>query len=121
MLKQYNYIELMLEKQNSSFWFFEPKLKYFANDIMKMMEIIDAIEIDSSLNRAFQACGTLNIPFNRNFKKIYRFDGENIVVDWKISSLACYLIIINCSPCHEIVAKAQLYFALNREMYSKPI
>ena len=81
---------------------------------MEMLDIEDAEEIVRSLNRTFHACGTLNISFNRNFKRVYRFDGERLIVDWKISPLACYLIIINCNPNHESVAKAQIYFAMNK-------
>ena len=114
MLKLYNYLDTMMEERNNQQWYFEAKLNYFACDVMETLDIEDAEEIAVSLNRAFQACGTLNIPFNRNFKRVYRFDGESLIADWKISSLACYLIIINCNPSHESVAKAQLYFAMNQ-------
>lgn len=114
MLKLYDYLEAMVEEQNYRQNFFETKLNYFAGDIMETLDIVDATEITSSLNRAFQACGSLNIPFDKNFKRVYRFNGEELIVDWKISTLACYLIIINCSPSHESVAKAQLFFAINQ-------
>lgn len=113
MLKQYDNFEINMALQNNEPWFFEPRLNYFACDILDTLEITDADERVLSLNRAFQACGTLQISINRNFKRVYRFDGENLIIDWKISSLACYLIVINCNPSHEQVAKAQLYFAMN--------
>lgn len=114
MLKLYDYLEYMMEEYNNRQWFFETRLNYFAHDIMEMLNIEDAEEIAESLNRAFQACSTLNIPFNKNFKRVYRFNGEYLIADWKISSLACYLIVINCNPSHESVAKAQIYFAMNK-------
>jgi DNA-damage-inducible protein D len=114
MLKLYDYLEAMIEERNRRYWFFETKLNFYASEIMQSLDIEDADDIASSLNRAFRACETLQIPLNRNFKRVYCSDGKNLNLDWKISAFACYLIIINCNPRHESVAKAQLYFAMNQ-------
>ena len=110
MLKLYDY----LEEHNNRQWYYDNRLDYFASEIMKMLEIEDETDITFSLSRALQVCRTLNIPVSRNFKKVYRFNGVNLVTDWKISPLASYLIIINCNPENEQVAKAQLFFAMNQ-------
>lgn len=87
---------------------------------MEEIEIEESEEIASSLERTFQACLVLNIPIEKNFKRIYRFNGQDLILDWKISLLASYLLIINCNPSHESVARAQLFFALNyKDNYSK--
>ncbi len=112
MLKLYDHIENVMEEQNIHQWYFEGGLNYFANDIMEALDIEDALEFAISINRAFQACGKLNVSFDRNFKRVYRFDGDNLIADWKISSLACYLIIINSKPIYSKVARAQLFFSL---------
>ena len=114
MLKIYDYLEETPEELNRRKLFFENSFKYYTSDIMELLNIKDTDDIVSSLNRAFLACESLQIPLNYNFKKIYCFDGKNMIVDWKISTLACYLIVINCNPSNECVAKAQLYFALNQ-------
>ncbi|HEY0031024.1 MAG TPA: hypothetical protein VGC65_09720 [Bacteroidia bacterium] len=114
MLKLYDYLEAMMEVRNNRQWYFETRLNYFASDVMETLEIKDPAEIAFSLERAFQACKTLNIPFSRNFKKVFRFDGEKLFADWKISALAGYLIIINCNPSYPPVANAQLFFAMNQ-------
>lgn len=114
MLKLYDHLEILLEEENERERFIETSLNFFAVDIMEILDIADEEEITISLNRAFQVCSKLNIPFNENFKRVYRFNGEVLIADWKISPLACYLIIINCDPGHERVAEAQLYFAANR-------
>lgn len=114
MLKLYDYLETMMEEHNSRQWYYETKLNYFASEIIDMLEVDDASEIALSLSRAFQACDTLNIPFSKNFKRVYRYNDEGISSDWKISSLACYLLIINSNPNNESVAKAQIYFAMNQ-------
>ncbi len=114
MLKPYDHLEAVMEENSSRQYYFESKLFFFASDIMNFLKIFETSEIDNSFNRAFQAYSTLNIPISINFKKVYRFDGENLITDWKLSSLACFLIIINCNPSNPEVAKAQLFFAQNR-------
>lgn len=116
MLKLYDYLDAMIEERNRRYWFFEAKLNFYASEIMKSLDIEDADDIASSINRAFKACDTLQIPLNRNFKRVYCSDGKGVILDWKISALGCYLIIINCNPSHEGVAKAQLYFAMNQSL-----
>jgi len=116
MLKLFEDTEKTIEQQNKQ-CFFEARLNYFASEIMQSLEIEDAEEIANSYYRAFQACSVLHISFNRNFKRVYRYDGTNMIADWKVSALAYYLIIINCNPCNEQVAKAQLYFAFNNSKH----
>lgn len=114
MLKIYDYLEAVMEEHNNRQWFFETRLNFFASEIMETLDIEDANEMATALGRALQVCGSLHIPVNNNFKKVFRFNGRHLLTDWKISSLACYLIIINCDPANEQVAKAQLFFAMNQ-------
>jgi hypothetical protein len=114
MNKQYKYPETQVAELNVEQWLFEAKLNYLVSEIMATLDIDDVDEIAGSLGRAFQACGTLQLSLSRNFKKVYRFDGDNIILDWKISPLAFYLVVINCNPAYERVARAQLYFAMNQ-------
>ncbi|MFY9308215.1 MAG: hypothetical protein WAQ28_04110 [Bacteroidia bacterium] len=116
MLKLFDYLEDIMEEHNNRQWYYETRLDYFANEIMELLGI-DEMDFAYSLTRTFQACQALKIPANHNFKKVYRFDGSNLITDWKVSPLACYLIIINCNPANEQVAKAQLFFAMNQVSY----
>ena len=113
-LKIYDYLDLVMQEHQKQEWFKHFKLNYFVSDIMNNLKIDNAQEIEISLTRTFDVCHSLHISKKQNFKKIYRFDGKNLLIDWKISSLACYLIIINCNPSNEFVARAQLHFAINR-------
>lgn len=113
MLQQINVTVTGIEQHHKHQWLLDAHLNYLASEIMEALQIEDAEEIATSLNRAFLACRILQIPLHRNFKKIYCYDGKTMTADWKISSLACYLIVINCNPAHENVAKAQIYFALH--------
>lgn len=112
MLKLYDYLDtlLQLSEKNDSFLDNGPLL--FVNDVLDQLHISDDSEKIDALRRAFQNCITLGMPLSKNFKKVYRFTNEGIVPDWQLSPLASYLIIINCNPKHESVAKAQLFFAI---------
>ena len=115
MLERFDHHGLGIEGRNLHQWLFETGLHYFVSEIMETLDIDDADEIERSLSRTFQVCDTLRISVSRNFKRVYRYDGHNMIADWKISSLACYLIVINSNPGNERVAKAQLYFAMKME------
>jgi|SRR6218665_222134 len=112
MLKLYDYLENIAAERKSRQWYAESRLNYFLTDIMKALEISNTKEINAALNRVFHACATLRISFSENFKRVYRHNEGKLISDWKLSPLACYLVIINCDPNHENVAKAQLYFAV---------
>ena len=113
-IKLYDYLDIVLQEHQKQQWFKNYQLHYFVRDIMNNLNINNTQEIEIAVQRTLDACKILEISKSQNFKKIYRYDGANLHVDWKISALACYLIIINCNPANEFVAKAQLHFALNR-------
>jgi hypothetical protein len=113
MLQLYNYLDSVLEERNKHKWFFENRLIFFMSEIIEELEINDPVETEIALNRVFEACCSLHIPIEKNFKQVFRVNENEIINDWKLSPLATYMIIINCSPCYERVALAQLYFAMN--------
>ncbi len=113
-IKLYDYLDIVMQEHQKKQWFKKYELNYFVRDIMNNLNIDDSQEIEIAVKRTFDACKILHISKNQNFKKIYRFDGANLHIDWKISSLACYLIIINCNPSNEFVARAQLHYAINQ-------
>ncbi len=87
------------------------RLIYYASEIEESMGFSDD-ELEEALERAFQACSTMHISIDENFKAIFRMDKTHeMVPDWKLSSLACYLLIINANPSNPNVARVQLFFA----------
>ncbi|HSH67596.1 MAG TPA: damage-inducible protein D [Bacteroidia bacterium] len=88
-----------------------PELLYYASEIEQSMGFSDE-ELEAAIDRAFQACSTMHISIDDNFKAIFRSDDRHeMIPDWKLSSLACYLLILNASPSNSNVAKVQLFFA----------
>lgn len=90
------------------------KPHYYASDLRDDLEITQEEEFRSAIERALKVCRTLAISIEDNFKTVYRFESNALVHDWKLSNLACYLIIVNSNPENKRVAKAQLYFAVKR-------
>jgi DNA-damage-inducible protein D len=113
-LKTYDYLDVLLYEYQQQQCINTNRLAYFLSDVLTNLNIQDAIEIEIAINRTFAACKVLKISKNLNFRKIYRFDGNNLHIDWEISKLACYLIIINSNPTNKLIAKAQLHFTLNK-------
>lgn len=118
MRNQYSLNENTLQRFEDRQWFTDPKMNYFLSEILVLLNIDDETEMAKSFTRAMEACLSLQIPINRNFKRIYCYNGNDIIADWKMSALALYLIVINCNPNNELVAKAQLHFAIKSSRYS---
>jgi hypothetical protein len=108
MLKQYdnwdNALILMEEQQ------IPRKYICYASELTDRLQISEKA-FDDALERAFNACVSLEIPIKSNFKSVYRSFEDCLITDWKLSSLACYLIIINADPANAAVARIQLLFA----------
>ncbi len=114
MTEQFSQPGNYIEPLQAPYWFFEAKLNYLLTEVMEELGIDNENDIATSLSRALRACDTLQLPISRNFRKVFRSEGHQMKSDWEISPVACYLLVINCNPTYESVAKAQLYFALNR-------
>ena len=113
MLKIYDFLDEVLATQKIRQMRHRQKLEYYASDILERMGDISAEDFADSLFRTFKICAALDIPINDNFKKTYRYDGEKMITDWQLSSLACYLLMLNGNPMNPSVAKAQLYVAVH--------
>jgi hypothetical protein len=114
MLKQFdnrdNTVILMEEQQ------IPRRYLCYASELTDQLRISEE-DFDDAIERAFSACVSLNIPIKDNFKSIFRSFENYVVTDWKLSSLACYLIVINADPANPDVARAQLLFATKNFNY----
>src|SRR6478735_4636933 len=98
MLKLYDYLDDVLREHDDRKWFYETRLNFFANDVMEKLEITDRIEMEAALNRTFNALRSLQISPEMHFKRVYCFNDQGLDMDFKISSFACYLLIVNSNP-----------------------
>ena len=113
MLKIYDYLDEVLSTQQIRQTQHRQRLMYYASEIMERMGETSATDFSETLFRTMKICSALDIPINDNFKKIYRYDGEKMITDWRLSSLASYLLLLNGNPMNPSVAKAQMFAALH--------
>lgn len=88
------------------------ELTYYASEINEFIGLSKKEELRDIIHRAMKVCSALHISIDENFRTIFRFTGNSLITDWKLSALACYLLTINADPSNPIVAKAQLFFTL---------
>lgn len=87
---------------------------FYASDLKNQLGLLEGNDFEDALERAFKVCRTLAISIEDNFKSVYRYNSTELVPDWKLSNLACYLIIVNANPENRNVAKAQVYYAMRK-------
>ena len=96
-----------------------PVFKHYASDLLQMLGFEDFDEILEPIERARRTCLTMGIPEDSHFKQIYRFNSLSMSLrcDYKLTSLATYLVTINANPANANVARAQVYFFLKHQSY----
>jgi hypothetical protein len=91
-LKKYNYlspvIEMFLSRMN------ELNYKYYASELLYRMLRSNEFDLDTSIRKAIAILRLTGIPVQNHFFCIYRSDSTAIKRDWKLSELACSLVII---------------------------
>jgi DNA-damage-inducible protein D len=83
---------------------------WWASDLMKMLGYSDFKSFQKAIDKAIQACMTLNIPHYENFIQQQRETNGEFKHDYKLTRFACYLTVMNANPKLEQVAAAQVYF-----------
>lgn len=82
----------------------------YASELTERLNCSDA-DLRLAIVRAFKACASLDVSINKNFSAVYCSSEREIIIDWLLSPLACYLIIINADPKSQIVARIQIHLA----------
>ena len=111
MLKIYDYLDEVLLMQEIHQKRHHQRLTYYASEIMEGMGNTSVADFSETILRTMHICSALDISIDDNFKKIYRYDNGQMVTDWQLSPLACYLLLLNGNPMNPSVAKVQLYAA----------
>ena len=82
-------------------------LRYLSSDLLEILEMEDEHLLDEAIERAISACISLSIPSRRHFKRVFIIKQNRIHRGWKLSSLGCYLTVLNEDPSHPIIARFQ--------------
>jgi DNA-damage-inducible protein D len=80
---------------------------HYASDVFKDFNFSKELAINYAIKRAKYACTTLNVPISEHFVSVYRAIEDEVYVDWKLSSFAAYLTLLNGNPSDPLVASFQ--------------
>ncbi len=82
-------IEVFLSRMN------DLRYRYYASDLLQSYLHAQNSNIESSIRRAIAIMRLTGLPANQHFKRIYRSDIQGLSGDWRLSELACGLIILS--------------------------
>jgi len=85
----------------------DTNLKFFASEL-RQFGFGDMQEIEQAVKRAIRVCQATSTPVRSNFRSMYVSDKRTTICDWKLSSLARKLVIINSNASNPFVAKVQI-------------
>lgn len=84
---------------------------FSAQALMHNLEYDDAQRFRTVIEAAVRACAVQHMPVQHHFRTIFISDHETVYQDYRLSWLACYLIVMNADPAYPVVAQAQLRLA----------
>lgn len=73
----------------------EMNYRYYASELLRRMIHSANIDLDQSVRKAIAILKLTGKPVQEHITCVYRSDKLNINRDWKLSELACSLIIIS--------------------------
>jgi hypothetical protein len=92
-------IESFIERMN------ELKYRYYASDLLN--RLIQSGNFDFHIRRAIAILKLTGTPVQNHITCIYRSDAGGIKRDWKVSELACNLMIISLTSDDEEIQNLQ--------------
>lgn len=84
---------------------------WFASSLMIFLGYESMSSFQKAINKAMTTCNTINVPIMENFEQLQHLIDGKIVMDFKLSRVACFLIVMNADSKKKQVAQAQVYFA----------
>lgn len=83
------------------------QLKYLSSDLVRD-GLIDFAEMNEAVNRAMGICKTGGMSLRIHFKAVYTSQGAYVFRDWRLSSFARKLVLLNADPSNPVTARMQL-------------
>jgi len=102
---EYNYtdpiIELFLDRMN------DLNYRYYASELLDRLMHSDDFDFNASIRKAIAILRLTGVPVQQHFSCIYRSAARGMQRDWKLSELACSLVIISAEPENQEIEKIQ--------------
>ncbi len=90
---EYNHLDPIIEMFVSGVN--ELNYRYYASELLRRMLHSTDINLDVSVRKAIAILKLTGLPVQEHISCVYRSDALSINRDWKLSELACSLIIIS--------------------------
>jgi hypothetical protein len=92
----------------------ELKLVHTASQLKEVLQLESMSDLDQPIQKAIETMQLLNMSSRPHFQQVYCAQNNSIQLDWRLSSFAYLLIILNCDPKHPMVAKTQVELIKNQ-------
>jgi hypothetical protein len=89
-----------LNQVNPAFEYFlnslnDSRCRYYASDLLESYLHASNTNLEGPIRRAIAIMRLTGIPAQDHIRRIYRSDMEGITGDWRLSELACGLVILS--------------------------
>jgi hypothetical protein len=95
LIEYYKSQTLSSEMECFANYIIELELKFYASNVLPRIGIIEQTDFEVAINKAVTLCRLTNVPVSKHFKVIYIENNKSITKDWKLSQLACRIILIS--------------------------
>ena len=92
----------------------ESKLVHTASQLKEVLQMENDSEVDLGIQKAIRSLQKLNINIRPHFQQVYCAQNNILHIDWRLSSFAYLLILLNCDSEHPLVAKTQVELIRNQ-------
>lgn len=103
---EYNHTDPMIEMFISGIN--EMNYRYYASELLRRMIHSADINIDQSVRKAIAILKLTGLPVQEHISCVYRSDNSGVNRDWRLSELACSLIIISHESASDAIEKYRL-------------
>lgn len=98
---------------------------WYARELQKILDYSQWRSLNDLINKAKNTCNESGNNINDHFALCRKMvdigsESQRMVLDYKLSRYACYLIVMNGNPTKKIIALGQTYFAIQtrkQELY----
>ena len=97
-------IEIFLSRMN------DLRYRYYASDLLQSYLHAQNSNLESSIRRAIAILRLTGLPANQHFRRIYRSDILGLAGDWRLSELACGLVILSFDETNDDAYQIQQSF-----------
>jgi hypothetical protein len=91
----------------------EAPLKYYASDILEEIGVSGQEQLCQTVKRAILALFYNHINVRKHIKPVYRIDFDSVFLDYKMSPVAAYFLIVNTGEMSEEIARIQMELIRN--------